>query len=401
MSTGEAGATPAGERKDPESLEAFRKQVRAWFAEHTPPDWEERLRRATDDETEEFFREWSRTLHSGGFLVPHWPVAQGGGGLPLAQQIVIQQESARAGAPRPRFQAIALGHAAATLLEHGTDEQKLLLRGILDGESWCQGFSEPEAGSDLESLRTRAVRDGDDYVVNGQKIWSSMASRSTWCLLLARTDPSVSKHRGLSIFIMDMHAPGVEVRPIRQATGGSEFSEIFLTDVRIPASMRVGLENNGWQIAQTTLLTERAAQLLELHQGLLVTLERLAALAGDNPDAAFRQEFGRLVSEVDVFGMVVEKIMRGLMINGSFGPESSIGKLFFSELLQRVMHAGVRAQGLAAMVDRGNRADLSYTSGDWMIDYIRSWTWTIAAGSSEIQRNIISERVLKLPREPR
>jgi alkylation response protein AidB-like acyl-CoA dehydrogenase len=401
MSTGEAGATPAGERKDPESLEAFRKQVRAWFVEHTPPDWEERLRRATDDETEEFFREWSRTLHSGGFLVPHWPVAQGGGGLPLAQQIVIQQESARAGAPRPRFQAIALGHAAATLLEHGTDEQKLLLRGILDGESWCQGFSEPEAGSDLASLRTRAVRDGDDYVVNGQKIWSSMASRSTWCLLLARTDPSVSKHRGLSIFIMDMHAPGVEVRPIRQATGGSEFSEIFLTDVRIPASMRVGPENNGWQIAQTTLLTERAAQLLELHQGLLVTLERLAALAGDNPDAAFRQEFGRLVSEVDVFGMVVEKIMRGLMINGSFGPESSIGKLFFSELLQRVMHAGVRAQGLAAMVDRGNRADLSYTSGDWMIDYIRSWTWTIAAGSSEIQRNIISERVLKLPREPR
>jgi alkylation response protein AidB-like acyl-CoA dehydrogenase len=393
-----------------DELENFRQQVRSWFAAHTPAGWEDLLREADEETTVGFFRDWARTLHAGGYLVPHWPVEHGGAALPLAKQVIIQQEMSRAGAPRPRYQVIALGHAAATLLEHGTPEQQALLQGVLDGDIWCQGFSEPEAGSDLASLRTRAVRHGDEYVVNGQKTWSSMAYRARWCLLLARTDPDMPKHRGISVFILDMTAAGVQIRPIRQATGSAEFCEIFLTDVRIPVSMRVGAENEGWRIAQTTLTTERASQLLELHQGLEVSIQRLAAAARNQAnsmgqprvhDSAFRQELARHAADVDAFGLLVEKIMRGLITNGRLGPESSIGKLYFSELLQRLMRFGVVLGGMHAQPNHHNRADLSYTSGDWMIDYIRSWTWTIAAGSSEIQRNIIAEKVLGLPREPR
>jgi alkylation response protein AidB-like acyl-CoA dehydrogenase len=390
-----------------EDLGIYRSSVRAWFAEHTPADWEAHLRTAGEQETLDFFRIWAKTLHSGGFLVPHWPVEFGGGALPLSKQIVIQQEMAAANAPRPRYQVIALGHAAATLLEHGSAEQKTLLGGVLEGDIWCQGFSEPEAGSDLASLRTTAVLSGNHYVVNGQKTWSSMAARARWCLLLARTDPSAQKHRGISVFVLDMHAPGVELRPIRQATGSAEFCEIFLTDVRIPVSMRVGAENDGWRIAQTTLTTERASQLLELHQGLQTSVQRLAdaarrgALDFGQDNGAFRQELALHAADVDVFGLLVDKIMTSLIETGAMGAESSIGKLYFSELLQRLMRFGVRAQGLVAHVDHHNRADLSYTSGDWMLDYIRSWTWTIAAGSSEIQRNIIAEKVLGLPREPK
>jgi alkylation response protein AidB-like acyl-CoA dehydrogenase len=392
---------------DGADLDQYRSEVRAWFAEHTPVGWEELLRNADEDQTEQFFRDWARVLHSGGFLVPHWPVQYGGADLSLAKQIVIQQEMSSAGAPRPRYQVIALGHAAATLLEHGSEEQKALLAGVLDGDIWCQGFSEPGAGSDLASLRTRAELVGDEYIINGQKTWSSMGHRARYCLLLARTDSTAPKHHGISVFVMDMRSPGVEIRPIKQATGSSEFCEIFLTDVHIPVAQRVGEENRGWQIAQTTLSTERVSQLLELHQGLVSTIGRLAEWAKCNSSGAnlnneaFRQELATHAADVDVFGMLVEKIMRNLIETGEPGPESSIGKLYFSELLQRVMRFGLRMQGMSGQVNRHNRADLSYTSGDWMIDYIRSWTWTIAAGSSEIQRNIISEKVLRLPREPK
>jgi alkylation response protein AidB-like acyl-CoA dehydrogenase len=403
-------SSTTAQSNEPVELAEFRQQVRAWFTSHTPPEWEEHLRHADEEESVRFFRDWARTLHSGGYLVPHWPVDRGGSAMPLAKQIVIQQEMSRAGAPRPRYQVIALGHAAATLLEHGTPEQQRLLDGVLDGDIWCQGFSEPEAGSDLASLRTRAVREADHYVINGQKTWSSMAYRAHWCLLLARTDADVPKHRGISVFILDMKTPGIEIRPIKQATGSAEFCEIFLNDVKIPVEMRVGAENDGWRIAQTTLTTERASQLLELHQGLETSVRRLAAEARHQigtrgqprtEDTAFRQELARHAADVDAFGLLVEKIMSGLISTGHLGPESSIGKLYFSELLQRLMRFGVQLNGMVAQQNHHNRADLSYTSGDWMIDYIRSWTWTIAAGSNEIQRNIIAEKVLGLPREPR
>ncbi|MDQ0382822.1 acyl-CoA dehydrogenase family protein [Amycolatopsis thermophila] len=391
-------------------LAAYRARVRAWLAEHTPADWAEKLPYADEAEVLEFYRTWARELHSAGLLVPQWPERFGGAGAGLAQQVVLQQEMSRAGAPRPRYLAISLGHAAATLMEHGSPEQQKLLDGILDGDVWCQGFSEPGAGSDLASLRTRAVREGDYYVVNGQKIWSSMGLYARWGLLLARTDPDAPKHRGISLFILDMRAPGVEVRPIRQATGAHEFAEVFLTDVRIPAAMLVGQENEGWRLAQTTLATERYAQMVELHAGLeellalLVRQARTLRAADGGPlveDSEFRQRLAGFAGEVEVLGLINDRVLGDISAGRDPGARGSILKLYFSRLLQRLTAFGVRSNGLAAHVDPQRKNDLSYTSGDWMLDHIRSWTWTIAAGSNEIQRNIIGERVLGLPREPR
>lgn len=391
-----------------ESLEDFRARISAWLAENSPHGWKQQLHSADENEARDFFRAWARKLHEAGLLVASWPEQFGGSGASLEKQVVIQQELTRVDAPRARYQAISLGHAAATLMEHGTVEQQLLLKGILDGDIWCQGFSEPEAGSDLASLRTRAERVGDHYVINGQKIWSSMGTVANWCLLLARTDPDAPKRKGISVFILDMNTPGIEVRPIRQATGAFEFAEIFLTDVKIPVDRRVGAENDGWRIAQTTLATERFAQMVELHEGLSALVGQLAAEARTlssatggtlAEDSAFRQEVAGFAADVEVLGMVNDEVLGSVARGENPGPAGSILKLFFSETLQRLTRLGVRANGLNAHVDPLRKSDVSYVSGDWMLDHIRSWTWTIAAGSNQIQRNIIGERVLGLPRE--
>jgi alkylation response protein AidB-like acyl-CoA dehydrogenase len=274
---------------------------------------------------------------------------------------------------------------------------------------WCQGFSEPNAGSDLASLQCRAVRDGDVYIVNGQKIWSSGAHRASWCLLLARTDPEAPKHRGISVFMLDLSSPGIEIRPIRQATGSAEFCEIFLTDVRIPVEHRLGTENDGWRIAQTTLSTERGSFIIENQVRLLEVLDKVAAEAATvelgngrtaAQDPAVRQELAERAAEVEVLGMLADKIIGGLLRHGEMGPEGSILKLFYSETLQKLTGLAARIRGVAADVDPEVEGFGGYTSGNWLIDHIASWTWTIAAGSNEIQRNIIGERVLGLPREP-
>ncbi|GHF36514.1 alkylation response protein AidB-like acyl-CoA dehydrogenase [Amycolatopsis bartoniae] len=393
-----------------ESVAAYRERVRSWLAEHTPSGWAEKLPYADESQVLAFYRDWARKLHSGGLLVPHWPARFGGEGAGVAEQLIIQQELSRAGAPRPRYLAISLGHAAATLMQHGTPEQQRLLAGILEGDVWCQGFSEPEAGSDLASLRTKARREGDYYVVNGQKIWSSMGLHARWCLLLARTDPDAPKHKGISLFIMDMRSPGITVRPIRQATGAHEFAEVFLNDVRIPASMLVGEENNGWRIAQTTLTTERYAQMIEVHAGLTELLAQLVRESKTTPapdgrplaeDSAFRQRLAELAGAIEAFGALNDRVLGAVAEGRDPGARGSILKLFFSQLLQQLTAFGVRSQGLSAQLDPRRKNDLSYTSGDWMLDHIRSWTWTISAGTSEIQRNIIGERVLGLPKEPR
>ena len=218
------------------SYQGFREELRGWLAHHLPTDWRTRMLGASEAEHVDFQREWFRTLHEGGYVAPHWPVAWGGAGMSLAQQIVLYEELARAGAPRLVVYFISLFHAPSTLLEWGTDAQrKRHLPAILAGdEIWCQGFSEPGAGSDLASLRARAERRGDRYVVNGQKTWSSNAHLARYCLLLARTDPAARKHQGISYFILDMRSPGVTCRPIKMLTGGAHFNEIFLDDVEIP-----------------------------------------------------------------------------------------------------------------------------------------------------------------------
>jgi alkylation response protein AidB-like acyl-CoA dehydrogenase len=397
---------PIGPSLGPQQL---RSAVREWAAANTPPAWHDQLKTATRQQFREFNIRQARLLREAGLLATHWPQEFGGGGFTFAQQLVIQEELVRADFPQPRLLEIALAHIAATLIAYGSAGQRRHLHAILDGEIWCQGFSEPDAGSDLASLRTRAVRTGDGYVVNGQKVWSSYADQATWCLLLARTDPAAPRHRGLSLFMLELDSPGVEIRPIRQATGTEEFSELFLTDVRVPAEHLIGEENAGWRMAQTTLATERAFNILELQARLAVALGEIAAQALTTPvapgrmaadDDSIRQELAARAAEVDVLGLLGQRLARDVERSGEVGPEGSIVKLFYSETLQKLTALAVRITGLPAMLDERREFATSWTSGHWMIDHLKSWNWTIAAGSNEIQRNIIGEKVLGLPREP-
>ena len=258
-------------------LDEFRATVRAWCEQHIPRDWRRSQTGVGDEEFVRFQKSWFAELHSAGYAVPHWPREWGGGlrtrgaarKMSVPEQIVLYQELAAHDAPRLVLAFVGIHHAASTLLAAGTDEQRRRhLPAILDGQIWVQGFSEPEAGSDLASLRTSARRAGDSYLVTGQKLWASGGKHADWCLLLARTDPDAPKRKGISYFLLDMTTPGIEVRPIRNAIGDSHFCEIFLNDVSIPAANLVGAENAGWQVAQATLGAERGLTMLELAERL-------------------------------------------------------------------------------------------------------------------------------------
>jgi alkylation response protein AidB-like acyl-CoA dehydrogenase len=302
------------------------------------------------------------------------------------------------------LQFVAVHHAAATLLAFGTGEQRRRhLPAILDGEVWCQGFSEPEAGSDLAALKTSARREGDGYLVNGQKLWASGALHADWCLLLARTDPQAPKRHGISYFLMDMRSPGLDVRPIRQATGESHFCEVFLDDVWIPAANLVGAENAGWRVAQATLSAERGMTMLELAERLgngFRWLVDACARTGALGDPVVQDRLAGF--ETELTGLralcrgLVERVEAGLT-----GPaDASIAKLFYSELLQRMTGFAAEVAGLAAHTELHKPLSSGWESGAWVLDFIGSWEWTIPGGTSEIQRTIIGERGLGLPREP-
>ncbi|CAN5170816.1 acyl-CoA dehydrogenase family protein [soil metagenome] len=381
--------------------EEFRATVRAWCAEHVPPDWRQAQTGVGDDEFVRFQKLWFAELHSAGYAVPHWP-SEWGGGLSVAQQIILYQELAAHDAPRLVLAFVGIHHAASTLLVAGTEEQRRRhLPAILDGEIWVQGFSEPEAGSDLASLRTTARRNGTSFVVNGQKLWASGGMHADWCLLLARTDPDAPKRKGISYFLMDMTSPGIDVRPIRNAVGDSHFCEVFLTDVVIPQENLVGPENAGWQVAQATLGAERGMTMLELAErlgnagfGWLVELCRPL----DDPRVADRlAEF-----EIELTGL--RRLCRDVVVKseaGTAGPaDASIVKLYYSELLQRITDFGTEVAGMAAHSVLTKSMSSGWESGAWMLDFIGSWEWTIPGGASEIQRTIIAERGLGMPREP-
>jgi alkylation response protein AidB-like acyl-CoA dehydrogenase len=243
-------------------LDDFRAEVRAWCVAHVPAGWREAQTGVAEEAFVAFQLEWFQELRRAGYAVPHWP-AEWGGGMPVAQQVVLYQELAAHDAPRLVLAFVSIHHAASTLLVAGTDEQRQRhLPAILDGEVWCQGFSEPEAGSDLAGLRTTARRDGDRFVVNGQKLWASGARHADWCLLLARSDPDAPKRKGISYLLLDMRSPGIDVRPIRNALGDSHFCEVFLDDVEVPEANLVGPEHGGWQVAQSTLSAERGMTML-------------------------------------------------------------------------------------------------------------------------------------------
>jgi len=397
-----SGKTQVMQENAPESpaQAQFRQRVRAWCVEHIPPDWRQFQTGASDAEFVEFQKEWFAELHSAGFAVPHWP-REWGGGMCVADQVVLYQELAAHDAPRLVLAFVGIHHAASTLLVAGTDEQRRRhLPAILNGEIWVQGFSEPEAGSDLASLRTTARNDGDTYVVNGQKLWASGGMYADWCLLLARTDSDAPKRKGVSYFLLDMTTPGIEVRPIRNAIGDSHFCEIFLNDVAIPSANLVGAENAGWQVAQATLGAERGMTMLELAERLGNAGFRWLVQSCPVEDPIVADRLAQFETEITGLRGLCRKVVEDNEA-GTAGPaDASIVKLFYSELLQRMTDFGAELGGLAAHTVLTKPMSSGWESGSWVVDFIGSWEWTIPGGTSEIQRSIIAERGLGLPREP-
>jgi alkylation response protein AidB-like acyl-CoA dehydrogenase len=371
----------------------FRRQMRRWCEANVPRDWHPRLTGAPKDEYVRFQREWLDTLREAGFAAPHWP-AEWGGGFSAEQVIVMFEELARARAPRLGLFSIGLHHAAATLLGAGTPEQIARhLPAILRGEIWCQAFSEPGAGSDLAALATRAARQGDDYVLNGQKIWSSFAQLADFGLFLARTGTQDERHRGISFFLIDMRSPGIEVRPIVQSTGDDEFCEVFLTDVRVPAANLIGQEGKGWGIAQLTLGEERGLAVVELAERLHFRVLDLVAAVDD--DSHLRQEIAGLIERVAA--------LRAMSRNLALHPDApglevdiSILKIFYSEIAQDLARLATSALGASALRQEPIVTGGSWETGNWYGDYLASWIWTISGGTNEIHRNIIARRGLGL-----
>ncbi len=378
--------------------EAFRAELRAWLRANQPPPADENAEPTLAEEVA-FLRDWQRRLAAGGWVGIHWPREYGGRGASVVESYVFQEEMAAARAPEI-IGRIGVNLVGPTLIAHGTEAQKRrFLPAIMPAEEiWCQLFSEPGAGSDLTALRCRAERRGDGWVVTGQKVWTSYAQFARWGILLARTDPTATKAKGISYFILDMQAPGVTVRPLRQMTGSEEFNEVFLEDVVVPREHLVGDEHAGWAIATTTLAHERGTspRQLVIHRMLLNDLLRLAREGSASHDPVLRQRIAQHWVEVEITRLNNWRTLTRLQKRQPLGPESSFIKLFWSEMSQR-MHDTVMdvlgPRGLCwqpgAQAVAGGRLARSYL-------YYRAAT--LFAGSSEIQRNILAERVLGLPR---
>jgi alkylation response protein AidB-like acyl-CoA dehydrogenase len=387
-------------------LDAFRATIRSWLVENVPHGWRDRMTGASHEEYVTFQQNWFATLAKAGYAAPHWP-QEWGGGFSQRERVILAEELARADAPRIALLSMSLFHAAATLLQAGSAQQKQRhLPAILRGEVWCQLFSEPEAGSDLASLRTRAVRDGDDYVINGQKIWSSHAHEADFGLLLARTGTQEDRHRGLTYFILDMHSPGVTIRPITQSTGQQDFNEVFLDGVAIPASEQLGQENEGWAIAQSTLSSERGTTMLDLVERLRSTRSRLArdiaaVPATDPRHAVLTDRYAAIHAEVEVLRLLVFSDLQETMHEKPGGGNAPVLKLAYSETLRRLDRLGLSVLGPSGQLEQPIQRNTDWESGNWIIDYLASWGWTVGGGTSEIMRNLIAERTLGLPRDPR
>lgn len=390
----------------------FRAEVAGWCRENVPANWRQEQTGASHAQYLTFQREWRRVLAAGGYLVPHWPQQWGGSDMELAQQVVLYEELARADAPRADLTKVAIYNAAPPIFAAGNDEQRQrFLPGIIEQDVWCQGFSEPNAGSDLASLSTKASRDGDRYIVNGQKIWTSLAADADYCILLARTDPDAANSRGLSLLVMDMHSPGVEVRPIINAIGRGEFCETFMTDVEIPVENLIGDENNGWAISQTTLASERAVVLTTISELVrragrdhIIETARHWTMPDGTPslaDGGVREQLGGIYGEVEILRLLLNRMITNLLREGGVGAESSVIKIYYSELLQRLMRLAVELEGLDAQLERPFNPSSSQASGNHIMDYVMSFGWTIGGGTNEIMRNLVAEKVLGLPRERR
>jgi alkylation response protein AidB-like acyl-CoA dehydrogenase len=347
--------------------------------------------------------DWHRILAGAGYVAPHWPPPWGLGATP-EQQLAVDEVMRELRVPRPQ-NPIGIGWAGPTLLVAGTEEQqRRFLPGILDGsEVWCQLFSEPGAGSDLASLSTCAERDGDEYVVTGQKVWTTLAHVARWGILLARTDPHAEAHRGITYFVVDMTAPGIDVRPLVQMTGTHEFNEVFLDRVRVPAAHVVGAEHDGWRLAKVTLGNERVSLSSEgALWGRGPTAHDLVALVrshGGAGDPALRQRIAAVYAEAEVLRLIRMRTVAARVRGLEPGPEASVRKAIADEHGQRVMALAIDLAGAHGLLaDHGPFGEPD--GGTWHYGYLYSRALTIGGGTSEVQRNILGERVLGLPREP-
>ena len=373
---------------------AFRQEVRDFIAQNLPDSSKARGARRFEDAD----REWSEKLGEAGYAGLTWPKEYGGAGAPYSHQAIFLEELARAEAPS-HLGVIGLGMAGPTIIAWGSDEQKKrFLPPLLAGEEvWCQGFSEPGSGSDLAGARTRAELDGDEWVVNGQKVWSSYAHIADWCILVVRTDAEAEKHRGLSYLLVDMRSPGVEVRPLRQITGDPEFNEVFFTDVRVPRESMLGKPGDGWNVAMTTLLHERGTLGFSLTAALerqVLHLVKLAKECGAADDPVVRDRIAQEWIDLQALRFTNYRSLTTLAKTGVPGPEGSVAKLHWSETNQRLTKLALSLEGLASQLD----ADGGVWNGFWQYQQLRSRGNTIEAGTSEILRGIIAERVLGLPR---
>jgi alkylation response protein AidB-like acyl-CoA dehydrogenase len=371
----------------PPEAETYRAEVRAFLDEHAPGG--------------RYPPDWSRRLAGAGLVAPHWPRPWGLDAGPL-QQLAIDEVLRGARAPRP-FNPIGIGWAGPTLLVAGTAEQHArFLPGILDGsEIWCQLFSEPGAGSDLASLTTRAERDGDEWVVTGQKIWTTGAHVARWGILLARTDAGAEAHRGISYFVLDMRAPGITVRPIRQMDGSADFNEVFLDSVRIPVADLVGDEHDGWRLARVTLGNERVSLSGDgALWGMGPTANDLVDVVrqhGGTDDPVLRQRLAALYAEAGVLVLIRMRTLAARLRGLEPGPEASVRKALADEHGQRVMALAVELAGAYGML--ADRGPFGSDTSTWASGYLFSRALTIGGGTAEVQRNIIAERVLALPRD--
>ena len=378
----------------------FRAAVRAWMKATLEAE-----RRVFSGSSGSFYDKqqwWMAERNKVGLGTPHWPRAFGGEDLSLTNQVILAEEVARIGAPIMSLFTVSLNHLPATLIKWGTEEQKTrYLPGVSKGVVWCQGFSEPGAGSDLASLRTRAVRDGESYIINGQKIWSSYSMYAEYCILLTRTNPDVKKHAGITYLIMDMKTAGVEVRPLRQANGAANFAEIFLADVRIPVENRVGGENDGWEVAQSTLSAERGLLVFESGERLRYLMEEFYAdaLRSDADwlkNSAMTREFARLFAAMQGCRRLLRRLLRETEAELPSVAETVIYvKIIITTLLQKIGDFMMRAKGLGAQAYSGITPDMPVDPIDM---YVSSFGGTIAGGSNEIMRNVLAERILHMPR---
>jgi alkylation response protein AidB-like acyl-CoA dehydrogenase len=385
--------------------ERFRQRVQQFLRDNLPSGWGKGGGRPPGMSQIDFLKDWQRRLNDNGLLGMAWPKEYGGQGASQVEMAIFNEEVARFRAPGP-LNVLGMSMAGPTIITHGTDDQKRrYLPKILNCEEiWCQGFSEPNAGSDLASLKTRAELKGDEFIINGQKVWTTLGHIADMCMLLVRTDPDAPKHRGLSYLLVEMRSPGITVKPLRQMTGESEFNEMFFDEVRVPRANLLGPLNEGWRVATTTLMNERGTSALATVMRYRIVFDEIVDLARSTyrngtpstKDPVIRQQLAQFYVDLEMMRFTAYRTFSKILKGGDPGPEGSISKIAWSELNQRMMELVMTLEGPASQLMRGSPHAVE--GGRWQHHFLRSRANTIEAGTSEIQRNIIAERILGLPR---